>query len=472
MIRKIICKEILENFLSFRFILSLVLIGSLFAISGSVFIGKYHHDSQDYWKKTNENLSALNEQSKQLYKLAFYEQKIWRKPKPFSLCTEGFEKFLPNCFMFNLFTINLPEARAQSNFILPHFSDIDWVFIISSILSFVALIFTYNSICGERETGTLRLMLAGSIPRHKILLGKYFSLILILGVPLFLGLIVNLVIVVSSNVVVIDADGWLKILAIVFLSLLYLSIFILLGMFISSRTTHSANCMVVLLLVWVVLVILIPSFGRIVSDIFYKIPTRTELDRMIIEAKRDIWNDPERFGKNANYMSPNIDDPSNNPSARARYLNALTESRNRIVERHLNQITAQAVIGRRFTSISPTVVYQRASEAIAGTGINRCINVHQQIRRYQEDFTEYIRSKDREDPDSLHLIFDGEANVKSWGAMSKKPVVFDTVPKFQEKNPALLESLRLIIWDIGILVLFNLVLFFASFISFLRYDVR
>jgi hypothetical protein len=42
------------------------------------------------------------------------------------------------------------------------------------------------------------------------------------------------------------------------------------------------------------------------------------------------------------------------------------------------------------------------------------------------------------------------------------PVDFDTVPKFQEKDPNLSESLRLAIWDIGLLVLFNMVFFATS----------
>lgn len=58
MIRQIIHKEILENLLSFRFVLSLVLIILLFAVSGFVFVGKYQQRLSDYWEKTNENLAG------------------------------------------------------------------------------------------------------------------------------------------------------------------------------------------------------------------------------------------------------------------------------------------------------------------------------------------------------------------------------------------------------------------------------
>jgi ABC-type transport system involved in multi-copper enzyme maturation permease subunit len=474
MIRKIIRKEILENLLSLRFVLSLLLVISLLAASGFVFVGKYRQESEDYWKKTNKNLSALSEHTEQLYQLAFYQQEIYRKPKPLGLCAEGFEKSLPNYFSFNVFTAELPEIGGQSNFALPRFSDIDWVFIISLIVSFVALVFTYDSICGEKQAGTLRQMLAGAIPRHKILLGKYFGVMLTLGIPLLLGLLVNLIAVVSSKDVAVNAADWLRIAIIVLLSVMYVSIFVLLGMFVSSRTGHPANSMVILLLAWVVLIVLIPGLGRIVSDISSESPTQEELERALTEAHEQVdgYVISGKYGDRAGSFHPDLDNPINNPPGRARYDNARTDARNRVLEGHYNQMTAQAFAGRNFTCMSPASIYRRASEAIAGTGISRCVSLYQQIKQYQADLKEYIRGKDQEDPDSLHLLIPFDYAVKSWGTISKKPVDFDSVPKFQERDLGLGESLQLAIWDIGLLVLFNLVFFAASFVSFLRYDVR
>ena len=474
MIWHIIRKEILENLLSLRFILSLILTISLFAVSGFVFVDKHQQQLQDYWKDTNKNFSALSEHSKQLYELALYKQQIWRKPKTLVICAEGFEKSLPNHFQFNAFSMDYPKVKSRSNFVLARFSDIDWVFVISLIFSFVALLFTYDRICGEKEAGTLRLILSGSIPRHKVLVAKYSGVMLTLGVPLLIGLLVNLIIIVSSKDITINTTDWLKILIIILLSFLYLSIFVLLGIFISSRTGHSANSMVILLLVWVGLVILIPSFGRIISNTFYRLPTKAELDRNKTEVFDEIIKNAtdEKYGKNALVYHPNPKSAEVNPPARAQFKSAVTDAFNRILEGQLNQRLGQAFAGRDFTCVSPTVIYQRASEAIVGTGINRCANLYQQIKRFQADFKEYIRSKDAEDPDSLHLFFNNEEEVAAWGAVSKKPVDFSTVPKFQERDIALGQSLQLAIWDIGLLVLFNLVFFAAAFVSFLRYDVR
>ncbi|HUU20093.1 MAG TPA: ABC transporter permease subunit [Sedimentisphaerales bacterium] len=473
MISQIVRKEILENFLSLRFVLSLLLVILIFAVSGFVFISKHEQQLQDYSKDTNRSLANLRDQTSRLYRLAINKQEVYRKPKVLALCAEGFEKSIPNHFRFNAFSGDYPQIRGRTNALLFRFCDVDWVFIISLFLSFGALIFAYNSICGEKEAGTLRLMLAGSIPRHKVLLGKYLALMFTLGVPMLLGILINLIIVTSSENISIDAGQWYKILVIIILSFLYLSIFVLLGMFISSRTSRSASSMVILLFLWVGLVILIPSFGRIVSKTFQKVPTQAEMQRRLSELMEQMFQDmlSGKYGENAGSAAP-LESGICNPPARARFYNAGIEERNKIMDEHLNQMTAQVVIGRRFIRISPAEIYRQACEAIAGTGIGRFSELRRQINQYQADLKDYVRSKDTEDPNSLHLLYDEMFTASLWKTMSHKPVDFDTVPKFQERDLALGQSLQWAIWDIGLLAVFNLVFFAAAFVSFLRYDVR
>ncbi len=473
MIRQIIYKEITQHVLSLRFVVSLILISLLFAASGFMFVGNFRQQSEDYWREINNNLSALDEQAQRLYQLAFYEQTIWRKPKPLSLCAGGFERSLPDWFCFNIFNMALPEVKSRSNFLLPYFIDIDWVFVISLILSFVILLFVYDSVCGEKESGTLGLILANSVPRHNVLLGKYLGVMFTLGIPMLVGLLVNLTIVLSSGLFNLDTEDWLRILGLVLVSFLYLSIFAFLGIFISSRSTHSAVSMVVLLFIWVGLVILIPGLGRAASRFSSQKSAGASLQSKLAQVDEEMWTDISgKFGKNAGRSRSNFNDPLNNPPARARWKNAWANAKNQVIEDHHNQMLAQAVIGRRFACISPTVVYQRASEAISGTGISRIVDLRNQIKRYQDDLKEYILSEDQQDPNSHHLLIASKFDVENWGTISKKPVDFDTVPKFQERDVAVGDSLQRAIWDIGLLILFNIVFFAASFVSFLRYDVR
>jgi len=472
MIRQIIYKEIIENLLGLRFALSVFLTLCLFAVCGYVFMINHQEQMRDYWRKTNENLSALREQSSVLYQVAFYKQGIYRKPQPLAICAEGEEKALPNFYEVNTFTTELPITKGQANFALPQFSSVDWGLIISLILSFAALVFTYDSFCGEKEAGTLRLMLANTIPRYEVLLGKYAGTMITLAIPMMIGMLVSLIIIIPSKDVAIDAGEWLKILVLILVSLLYLSIFVLLGLFVSSRTGHSANSMAILLLVWVMSVILLPSLCRIVFDVTCEEPTEQELQRRLKESRNEIWDNSARYGKNAGSMSNNLSDPMNNPPARARLQNAVVDVTNQLLQEHHNKWLEQALARRNFACLSPAVIYQRTCEAIGGTVINRCADLYKQVKRYGIDLKEFIRSTDLEDPQSLHLIGPEHNMAKSWRAISHNPVDFDSVPKFQERTMTIGQSLKLAIWDVGLLMLINLGLFAVAFVSFLRYDVR
>jgi ABC-type transport system involved in multi-copper enzyme maturation permease subunit len=470
MFYRIVRKEILENLLSLRFTLSLLLTISLFAAAAFVFVDDHREELDDYRHRTNANIASFREQAGQLHKVVFHEQHVYTRPKLLALCAEGFQQSLPRHFVFTGFAIEMPRLTGQSNFALPRFACLDWSFIISLIFSFIAFVFTYDSVCGERERGTLRLILTGSVPRATVLLGKYAGLMLTLGIPLLLGLLVSLIIVSVSQVDAFHAGTWAKVLSIVALSFIYLSIFVLLGLFVSARASRPANCMAALLFIWVTLVILIPSLGRIASDGLSHGTPRTELATAMNQAGERVDNEADKYGERAGARSPNPKEC--NPPARARYCNARVEAVNEVVESYHNRMLAQAFAGRVLTRISPAVVFRTASEALAGTGMQRCISLFRQVRQYQVQLRDYVIGEDRGDPDSLHLLFDEAHSVDEWNTISKKALNFDTVPKFEERDFTLGESLRLAVWDLGLLVLFNLAFFAAAFVSFLRYDVR
>ena len=65
------------------------------------------------------------------------------------------------------------------------FLTVDVVFIFKIVLSALAILFAYNTISGEREDGTLKLVLSNAIPRDTIVLGKY--LVDVVAVPYCFG---------------------------------------------------------------------------------------------------------------------------------------------------------------------------------------------------------------------------------------------------------------------------------------------
>jgi hypothetical protein len=203
----------------------------------------------------------------------------------------------------------------------------------------------------------------------------------------------------------------------------------------------------------------------------HKSPTEAELRRKQDDTREQLNRDGAagKYGKNVNVFGSGIEE---NPSGTARYLNARTEAGNQLYDDHLNRMMAPAFFGRLYTRFSPSVVYQCACEAVSGTGIRRFQSWYRQAKDYQQELREQVRAIDAKDPNSLHMLCDHNQAVEKWGVISKKPVDFAVVPKFQERDLPLGASLNLAIWDVGLLILLNFVLFAVAFLSFLRYDVR
>jgi ABC-type transport system involved in multi-copper enzyme maturation permease subunit len=57
-------------------------------------------------------------------------------------------------------------------------------------------------------------------------------------------------------------------------------------------------------------------------------------------------------------------------------------------------------------------------------------------------------------------------------ALSKRPFTAADVPRFQDEPIPIEESMKNSMWDITILIMFNLVFFMAAYIAFIKRDMR
>ena len=64
----------------------------------------------------------------------------------------------------------------------------DLTFVFQIVISLPTFLFSYDAIAGERQNGTLALVLSNAIPRGKLLFGKYLGGILSLAIPLVFSL--------------------------------------------------------------------------------------------------------------------------------------------------------------------------------------------------------------------------------------------------------------------------------------------
>ena len=133
------------------------------------------------------------------------------------------------------------------------FASIDFTVICQVVMSLLGLLFSYDAISREKEAGTLRLALSCPIQRPALLLGKYIAGMVSISFPLVASFVAGLLVIQFSPYTSFSSSDWTRILLIFLLSLLYVSLFFLIGLFLSTRTHRPSITLMFSMCVWVLL---------------------------------------------------------------------------------------------------------------------------------------------------------------------------------------------------------------------------
>ena len=482
MLWHIVKRELFEQVNSLRFALAMLLIVFLMLVNAVGHIDEYRTQQAEYGQQISAYSARLEQNSSNLYKLVLAGPgELYKEPSPLSFCAHGSENNLPkfasgeragwgrsaviNGNTYNVSGIwrlkysGFPPIKAKD--IFPVFLKIDWILIISNVLSFLALVFTFDAISGEVEHGTLRLTLSNSVARRTVLTGKFLSSLISLGTVFMSGVLVNLLLLHLSGTLQLNTQEWSRISGIFVVGLMYISVFIALGFLISTLVNNASTSLVILLLIWVIWVILVPSMlGTIMSGLNQP---------SIRQGPSPVYF--RRSGLQERYIARGLEDevptrespPTPATLLWAEFLNKEAREGARLHRAYLNAQINQIQIAREFNRISPTAIAQYAIESLAGTGFQRHLNFLENVERYADAFNDFLISADRADPDSPHVPFVREG-------MSDKPVSFESVPKFQDRV-RLGEAFKGAILDVMLLLLFFTALFATAHVSFQRKEI-
>ena len=154
-------------------------------------------------------------------------------------------------------------STAPIAFLLGH---LDFVFVVSTVFSLLALLFTFDAVAGEREAGTLRITLANALPAISFcgqLIGGYLVFIL----PFLISVIIGLLVLVLQGFPLAESDIFLRVLCLIFVSLLYIAVFFAVGAVISIYFDSSKTALIVAFTVWVFVVLILPRVGFLAAQI-------------------------------------------------------------------------------------------------------------------------------------------------------------------------------------------------------------
>ena len=281
MLAAIVKRELIDHLISLRFGLALVLIVGLMVLNALGFVGGSYEFRRDHYLEQVQAEQEIGRSNAQmgLWKLIVHggQDYIYKKPSPLMFCAVGANDALPERLWtpswqfeyngiqfydpFPLIYWDIVGIWAPKASQLMQTRAIDWVCIIGGLLSLMALLFTFDAFIGEKERGTLMLVMAQSLPRHTLLLGKFLGAMLALAIVLSLAIIVNLLIVIAlsqMNLGLVEAG---RLIGMVGLALLYLACFVGLGLWVSIRSSTTRSSLVGVLLLWTCGVLLWPSAG-------------------------------------------------------------------------------------------------------------------------------------------------------------------------------------------------------------------
>ena len=484
MIWHIAKKEIYHNLMTLRFTLMIILLPVLMVANALIYgfgDSGYREEVDAYNRAMERRLSRVKDDTeKSLGQLAMRGPgEIYKRPSRFKFCADGADELIPNAIPLaersggsrggNDITETYRWREVWTLEYLPsnHGADattlikIDWVFI-GIFMSFFVILFTFDAIAGERLHGTLSLMMSNQISRGQMLLAKYLGAFFTLMLPLAIGILMNLLIIYLSGNIPFDSSDWLRILGMVGLFALHISIFIFLGLFFSSRVSNAITSLVWLLLTWVCLAFIFPSLIGLFVGTLDPIPSIeivSSRKRAQLASIDDEFRPMELLEKTRLSEAPSPD----NPSATRRwatYFMRRYETKTHIADEHVDQQFRQVRLARGLTQISPIVCFQYAMEGLANTGIVSYMDFVKQVRRYRQTFIDFIKTEDREDPESLHIYPVREG-------LSQKPVDPNAIPRFEERI-----SYQSVIFPVGLLFLFNVLFFTAAQLSFLKCDLK
>lgn len=444
MIRAIIKREVLEYLKSSRFLIGLVFTVGLVIVSTLVNIGDYRQRQQDY-------LSA-NKKAERGFSV-----EIFREPQVLSTLAQGMDKKLGSKIEFNYY--QLPEKASgymgsvsQNDVRFLDFAAIDFTFAVRVVLSLIVIFLAYNAIAEEKEQGTLKLVLSNSLPRDRVLLGKFFGGMIVIFCTVTISILCVTLVFMLHPAIRFSNGIIAGILLMYGASMLYLISIYTLTLFISTVVKRSATALMILLITWIFLIVIIPNLGIILAKKIMKLPSGEEIRQEEQAAFAPYREEYERVRNE--YFSMNRSDKRYPDVAKKQYELTVhkTEIEHQVRKRFTDRLTRQVHLAEELSLVSPAVLYDAAMRRFAGTDI---LEYDRFMEGVERAFTRYKEIRKLQYTDRERY----QQEMKNLGP-------------FTYAAPSLNESLSAVLPQLLILVLFSLVIFTLGFVSFLRKDVR
>jgi ABC-type transport system involved in multi-copper enzyme maturation permease subunit len=505
MLKNIIYREFYANIITLRFLLGLIICILLVAANTYVLTQNYENRLDSYQLAVKAHTDEIRNIETYSQLATQHTPKADKKPRFMSILNEGLETRLGNTVEVAHGKVPVKATQhGADNPYLVVFRRIDLTLVFQIVISLLALLFSYDTISGSRENGTLPLTLSNPVPRSTLLFGKYLGGMLSLALALVISLIVGFLIMLFSSYAEVGGSERGRLILFLIISLIYVSFFFTMGMLISSRTQRTATSLILAMFFWVFMVLVYPNSSAFAVSKLVTIESDADLSREGFEALMvqegwesamshhavvDLWyngyrKEVEDFRNkhkvNAAFtgsmwrdfdgesLSGKYNGSDEDKSLYHEFNKFKEELRidyadrvGKMWQEYLeNNPIRQARLVENVSLVSPASMFAKATEIIAGTDLNSHLRFLEQARQYRRDIIQYLRDQDAF---SSPEWYEKEAGKK---------IVGESIPIFEERPESLSSSLKRAATYILMLLFLNVVLFLLTYALFMRYKVK
>ncbi|MFC1725532.1 ABC transporter permease subunit [candidate division KSB1 bacterium] len=514
MIWHIAKKEFHQNILTSRFVIGTILCVIFVVLVKISLISDYSLQIDAY----NSSVNTNEERMKKYYTYSEISPRVHKPPEILSILSQGVSKKLGGIIGINRTEVPYDsEHYVMDNPFLRVFKSFDIVLVFKLIMSLLALLFAFDMFSGEKETGTLKLSLAGSTSRAEVFIGKYIGGMLSLTIAFAFSFIIGLLFMQTSPVIGFNSDILTRLLLIYFVSIVFTASFFSIGAFISSLTHRSVTSLAVSLFIWVILVIVLPNLGNYTAAQLKTVEPLVKIEAEVSELQNEMVETVQKYmEENPHPEGGTIINGSQSPT-RGYYrfqianLNQMKfydhfipyseEKRRELAnrsydtrKRYLDNLAEQAKIVNIFTIFSPVRLYENIARRIARTDLYNYQEFLNQSQIYRNSMLRYFNDKDvynkyrftsimerGEAPNvtSDEVFTDGSEAERIWHEAGERinwdtrpNLNLDDFPKFNHQSENIPVSINAVLPYFAGLIFIVLVLILLTYFVFVKYDVR
>jgi ABC-type transport system involved in multi-copper enzyme maturation permease subunit len=259
----LVLKEVHDLALTLRFT-----VGTLIAVILAVlaaYVGSLDYNARLDSYQTKLKLTRDSVAETRVY--SFLRPTIYRPPEPLSVLNRGLEGRLGTDYWVSIDVENTEaEGQNRGNEYLAIFSEVDLTVVVAVILGLLALLFTFDSVSGEREAGMLKLTMSYAVSRSQFLLGKFLGAWLTLMIPTAVACVLSVLVVWMAAEVRFGSLEYARLALLFLLYVLYLTVMLLMGLVVSAFVHRSFVALVFCTFAWFLFVTIVPNLTSMIPQ--------------------------------------------------------------------------------------------------------------------------------------------------------------------------------------------------------------